>query len=113
MFGEVIVVAGPERLKHRHTHGSGRILKIFLVFTHNRMVAECGNYCIDHGCIDAINCAELAEAHSRRLCLYTHYLAVLVGLIRGSAVRNGFAAAKRSIVSSEIPYLKYVNIIIL
>lgn len=103
MFGEVIVVAGPEPQKHSHTHGSGRILKIFLVFTHIRMVAECGDCCIDHGCIDAINCAELAEAHSRRLCLCAYYQAVLVGLIRGTAVRYGFAASERSIVSSRYP----------
>jgi hypothetical protein len=101
VFGEVIVVVGPERQKRSNTHGSGRIL--MMVFTHNRMFAECGNNCIDHGCIDAINCVELAEAHSRRLCLCTHYPAVFVGLIRGTAVRNGFAAAERSIVSLRYP----------
>lgn len=68
------MVAGPGRQKYNQTHVSGRILNKFLIFIHNRMIAKCGNYCIDHGCIDAINCVELAEAHSRRQCLCATWL---------------------------------------
>jgi len=78
VFGEVIVVAGPEHQKHSHTHGSGRILMIFLGFTYIQMVAACGIYCVD-----AMNCAALADAHSRRLCLRRHFSQCWLGLSVG------------------------------
>lgn len=106
------MVAGPERQKQSHTHGSGRILTIFLVFTHNRMIAEGGNYCIDHGCIDPILCAELAESHSRRLCLCTQPGSVGWAYPWDSSA-EWFRCCREEYCKFELPSLMCVNIIIL